>query len=468
MTPLSCGVMVRTAISHPKLAVDTVPASIFAHFWVVCYLPTGPIFCKLMVMAQPQTPHRTRLGSLGRTRRSGPRLSLILLGLALLALAGALAYGPQLEEVRAGLFGEYQVNSPSEELSLVVAARDTEYCGYHTACGPGRRTDTIFYIRLRGSEATLVAIPRDLRYSGETLAGSFDGRINLVYERGGGAEGLRQAVEDILGVPVQHYIILTFEAVMKLVNAVDGVDVVLPYPMKYTDRAAGLYIDFPAGPKHLDGKDAVKYMRFRHWEGSDLGRLDRIKEVMAQAARKAQSPRYWPGLPGVAGAVWNSLETSLPISTALGLLPNLRSLAMKSATLPTLEEGSNLILDQAAMASFTAGLLGYTEDSEVMARLVQAEALGLKTLLLDQSGTGQGERYRQGFVELGIPLPEVRLGEVGGSSMVLVRSGVSIVGRESPAFLLAKDYADLLHLPLQTRIRLQPRGYDVVIVLGPQ
>ncbi|WP_333660160.1 LCP family protein [Meiothermus cerbereus] len=417
-------------------------------------------------MAQPHRPPHSKSGSLAY-HRAGPRFSLIFLGLALLALAGALAYGPALQEVRAGLFGEYQGGSPPEELSLVVAARDTEYCGYHTPCGPGLRTDTIFYVRLRGSEATVVAIPRDLRYSGETPAGYFEGKINAVYERGGGADALRLAVEDLLGVPVQHYLILTFEAVMKLVNAVDGVDVVLPYPMKYTDRAAGLYIDFPAGPVHLDGKDAVKYMRFRRWEGSDLGRLDRIKEVMGLALRKAQSPRYWPRLPGVASAVWDSLETSLPASEALRLLPSLRSLSLRSATLPTLEEGNYLILDQAAVPSFTAGLLGHASDAEAMARLVQAEALGLKSLLLDQSGTGLGERYRQGFIEMGIPPPDVQVGEVGGSSMVLVRSGVSVVGRESPAFLLAKDYADLLHMPLQTRIRLEPRGYDVIIVLGP-
>ncbi len=416
-------------------------------------------------MAPPRTPHRTRRGS-GRGR-SGPRFSLVLLGLALLTLAGALAYGPQLQEVRAGLFGGYATSGPTEELSLVVAARDTEYCGYHTACGPGLRTDTIFYIRLRGSEATVVAIPRDLRYSGETPAGFYNGKINSVYERGGGAEGLRLAVENLLGLPVQHYVILTFEAVMKLVNAVDGVDVVLPFPMKYTDRAAGLYIDFPAGEVHLDGKDAVKYMRFRRWEGSDLGRLDRIKEVMGLALRKAQSPRYWSRLPGVASALWNSLETTLPLSEALRMLPNLQNLSMRSATLPTLEEGSYLVLDPAAMASFTTGLLGYTTDTEVMARLVQAEALGLRALLFDRSGAGLGEQYRQGFIELGIPPPEVQVGETGGSSVVLVRSGVSVVGRESPAFLLAKDYADLLHLPLQTRIRLEPRGYDVIIVLGP-
>lgn len=413
-------------------------------------------------MGNPQTPQGRPSAGL---RHSGPRLSLVALGLALLILAGVLAYAPELEEVQAGIFEGYKLGRPSKELSLVVAARDTEYCGYRTACGPGLRTDTIFYIRIRGAEATLVAIPRDLRYSGETSSGFFAGKIGSLYGHSG-AEGLRQAVENLLGLPVQHYLILTFEVVTHLVNAVDGVEVVLPYPMRYTDRAAGLFIDFPAGPVHLNGKDAVKYMRFRNWEGNDLGRLDRIKEVMGLVARKAQSPVYWPRLPGAVGVVWNSLETSLPLSTALGLLPSLQSTAMKSATLPTLEDGSGLILDRAAMAYFTAGLLGYTADTEAMARLVQAEALGLRTLLLDRSGIGLGERFRQGFVEMGLPPPSLQVGEVGGSSMVLVRSGVSVVGRESPAFILAKDYADLLHLPLQTRIRLEPRGYHVVIVLG--
>lgn len=414
-------------------------------------------------MSNPQAPQGRPSAGL---RRSGPRLSLIALGLALLTLAGVLAYGLQLQELRVGIFEGNRVGGPARELSLVVAARDTEYCGYRTACGPGLRTDTIFYMRLRGAEATLVAIPRDLRYSFETPSGVFEGKISTLYGRAG-AEGLRQAVENLLGLPVQHYLILTFEAVMHLVNAVNGVEVVLPRPMRYTDRAAGLYINFPAGPVHLNGQDAVKYMRFRNWEGDDLGRLDRIKEVMGLAARKAQSPVYWPRLPVAASAVWNSLETSLPLYTVLELLPSLQNIAITSATLPTLEDRRGLILDQAAMASLSAGLLGHTADTEAMARLVQAEALGLRALLYDKSGTGLGERFRQGFVEMGLPPPDLRLGEPGGASVVWVRSGVSVVGRESPAFLLARDYADLLHLPLQTRIRLEPRGFDVVIVLGP-
>lgn len=427
-------------------------------FDALCPLLTSPReeLCNLKVMASAR---QGRKPSQGR----GPRISLLLLGLAFLVLAGVLAFAPNLQQRLEAVSTDqpYAPPGPAPELTLVVAARDTEYCGYYTACGPGKRTDTIFYLRLRGSQATMVALPRDLRYA----TGSYNGKINAVYERGG-AEGLRRAVEDVLGVPVQHYVILTFEAVMRMVNAVDGVEVTLPYPMKYTDRAAGLFIDFPAGKVRMDGKDAVKYMRFRRWEGSDLGRLDRIKDILNQVARKAQSPRYWPRLPGVANAVWKGIETDLPLTTALGLLPQVRGLTIRSATIPTLEQGNDLVVDEAARASFASGLLGYAADSDVMARLTQAEAQGLKVLLLDGSNRGEGKRYQQGLTQLGLPVPDVQTGTVDGGNAVLVKSGVSVVGRDSPAFALARDYADLLHLPLQSKFRLEPQGYDVVIALG--
>lgn len=406
-----------------------------------------------------------------RPARRGPRFSLIVLGLALLALAGVLAFGSSVDDLYLGLTNPSYRTATTQEVSLVVAARDTEYCGYYTACGPGMRTDTIFYVRLKGSEATLVAIPRDLRYTTRPCGldtaceATYDGKINAVYERGG-AEGLRQAVENVLGMPVQYYLILTFDSVMKLVNAVDGVDVVLPYPMKYTDRAAGLFIDFPAGKNHFNGKDAVKYMRFRRWEGSDLGRLDRIKEVLGQVAQKAQNPRYWPRLPGVANQTWNSLETTLPLSQAIALLPALRGISIRSATLPTLEQGNDLIVDEAEKASFVSGLLGYASDSEAYSRLVQAQAQGFKVLILDQSGRGLGEQYLKGIVQLGLPQPELQVGEVQTASAVYVKSGLSVVGRDNPTFAVARDYADFLHLPLQTKIRLEPPGYDIIITLG--
>ncbi|MFN4233138.1 MAG: LytR family transcriptional regulator, partial [Thermus sp.] len=78
-----------------------------------------------------------------------PRLSLLLLSLALFALGGVLSWprpgeGEGVRPRRAGAL---------PEMGVVVAGRDIEYCGHHTPCGPGSRTDTIFYVRLRGGEA---------------------------------------------------------------------------------------------------------------------------------------------------------------------------------------------------------------------------------------------------------------------------------------------------------------------------
>ncbi len=87
-----------------------------------------------------------------------PRPSFLLLALALFALGGVLSWprAPSREEVRPVRLG------PLPEMGVVVAARDVEYCGYHTPCGPGSRTDTILYLRLEGGEVRGVAIPRDL------------------------------------------------------------------------------------------------------------------------------------------------------------------------------------------------------------------------------------------------------------------------------------------------------------------
>jgi hypothetical protein len=103
-----------------------------------------------------------------------PRLSFLLLALALFALGVVLSLprSPKEEDLRPRRLG------PLPEVGVVVAARDVEYCGYHTPCGPGSRTDTIFYLRLVGGEVKGVAIPRDL-YS--PVAG---GRINAAYGRG--------------------------------------------------------------------------------------------------------------------------------------------------------------------------------------------------------------------------------------------------------------------------------------------
>jgi LCP family protein required for cell wall assembly len=371
-----------------------------------------------------------------------PRASLILLGLGFFGLAAAIRFAPTPGDLRYDGGGSgFRVGS-EPEMNLVIAARDIEYCGYHTPCGAGERTDTIFYAAVRGSEVSLLAIPRDL-YT--PLTG---GKINAAYARGK-AQGLVDAVEEALGLPVDHYVILTLDVVKVLVDAVDGVDVVLKEPMKYTDRAAGLYIDFPAGPNHFNGADAVKYMRFRYGYGGDYSRLDRIKDLLSQVAEKLKQPRYWGRLPGLAKQLWGKLETDLDLREALAWLPYLRSVSLRSATLPTYEDGVFLRYDEEERNRFLNDFFSLNLD------LLTGIAPQGKVALLRPAALGDP---LEGFRRLGLPLPEVAENPLGLGPGVYIRTG-------SGSLELARYYAELLHLPLFTRYNLSPSGYDALIVL---
>lgn len=368
-----------------------------------------------------------------RTRRR-----LVLLGLTLAALAVLIVLWPHANRslTRQGAGG-------APELSLVLAARDIEYCGPATPCGPGSRTDTIFYVRLLGNRAWVVAIPRDtyVEFNG------YKGKINAVYGFEG-ARGLAQAVEQVLGLPVDHYAVLTLDLAARAVDAVGGVTVYLPDAMNYDDNAANLHIHIPAGRQHLGGQEAVGYMRFRGWVGDDLSRLDRIKEVVLQVLKRALSPANWPRVPGMVRDFWADMETDVDVGQVLALLPQLRGLELKTATLPTREEGVYLVFNDAMRRSFLAAFLGIDARPSVP----PPEA---RVLVLDGSGAGLGAAYARGLERLALPAPEVRRIRLQEASKVLVDTALEAGGY----------YAEAVHLPLVSRFRLYYDA-DVVIVLG--
>ncbi len=276
------------------------------------------------------------------------RTSFLLLALGLFALGLVLSL-----PLRGGgeevAFRPYRLEAP--ELALVLAARDVEYCAPYTPCGPGKRTDTIFYLRAQRGRVAALAIPRDL------YVPFLGGKINAAYARGGG-ELLRRAVEEVTGLVADRYVVVTLDSIARVIDALGGVDVRLEVPMRYVDRAANLYIDFPAGDLHLNGEEAVRYMRFRHDALGDYARVERIKAVLAQLFKKAKDPRTWPALAGALVGVWEELDTDLSLSEVLDRLPAIRGFSdLALATLPTREgQGTFLLVDEEAKARLLAEL----------------------------------------------------------------------------------------------------------------
>ena len=165
------------------------------------------------------------------------------------------------------------------------------------------RTDTIFVLTLDpfSKTAGVFSIPRDLLVEiPDGNGGYFSKRINAAYISGetsidypGGGPGLAMAtVEHNFDIPIDHYIVLDFNAFMGLIDEIGGVDIDVPeyvYDPDYHECQTACpprSLEFYPGPQHMDGRTALAYARLRYGS-NDLERIQRQQLVMQAAAEKA-------------------------------------------------------------------------------------------------------------------------------------------------------------------------------------
>jgi LCP family protein required for cell wall assembly len=212
--------------------------------------------------------------------------------------------------------------------------------GQSAASFGGARTDSIMVLRIADGHQTLLSIPRDL-YVTDPSTGKKD-RINTTFASG--PANLITAVNQ-LGIPIQHYLEIDFVAFSQLVDAVGGIDIPFAFPAR--DLNSGLNVP-STGVVHLDGTQALAYVRARHYEElkggkwvtdptSDLGRVMRQRAFLTALMSKVASTRNPITLNGITAslAVGMRVDTGLSYFGALGLAWTLRSFQPESVTLPT-------------------------------------------------------------------------------------------------------------------------------------
>lgn len=176
-----------------------------------------------------------------------------------------------------------------------------------------RLADVIMVIRLRDDgTVAMMSIPRDLAAE---IAGTSDiagtgvvAKVNSAYNRdrttAGRAARLIDTVEENLGITLQHFVEADFQAFLRLVDAVGGVEMTFDRPLRdqpkenATDPAESRSGFFTGAGAHLlDGRQTLAYVRSRHLEEqlpdgtwqrhgawNDLARTDRQREFMRTAA----------------------------------------------------------------------------------------------------------------------------------------------------------------------------------------
>ncbi|MCB0824730.1 MAG: LCP family protein [Armatimonadetes bacterium] len=146
------------------------------------------------------------------------------------------------------------------------------------------RSDLMMVARLdfETNSVGAVSIPRDTLVQ---VAGYRRQKINA-YHALGGPELAQRAVEQVLpNVAIDRVVVLNFKAFEELIDMVGGVDIYVPKRMKYDDNWANLHIDLQVGRQHLNGYEAMGFVRWRKNNNgrggdSDFERQKRQKDLM--------------------------------------------------------------------------------------------------------------------------------------------------------------------------------------------
>ncbi len=182
-------------------------------------------------------------------------------------------------------------------------------------------TDTMIVLSIDPARKTAVilSIPRDIFIQ---IPGYGPNRINTAEGTGesndypGGGSWLAvKTVENLIGVPIQHFFLINFDVFTAAINAVAPITVCPPTPIHDTSYPDGSYgvitVDFPAGCQPLDATKLLQYARVRHNAGDDFGRAQRQQEVIKAVRDKVLSLGGMSSLITQVGSLWNTVKDSV-------------------------------------------------------------------------------------------------------------------------------------------------------------
>ena len=228
-----------------------------------------------------------------------------------------------------------------------------------------KRTDTIMVIsyNTESKTADIISLPRDTYLPRNADDDPELKKINAVYAQEG-IEGLTLRIQELLGIPIEKFVVIDYEAVIACVDLIGGVEVNVPFHMEYTDPYDDppLYIDISEGMQLLDGEQSLKFLRYRKgYDNQDLGRIEAQQQFIKSAVKKALGFQ----LPAVIKEAYSHIETNINVSVLLSLAGDLVGFStdnINTNILPgmetTLEGLSFYIPDEEGIKNFVYSLYG--------------------------------------------------------------------------------------------------------------
>ena len=199
-------------------------------------------------------------------------------------------------------------------------------------------TDTMLLVTYdtRNKTVDAISLLRDTMINTSATRGA-QKRLNVVYTRNRGSSdlpekervekgmtALKQEVSHLTGIYPDFYVLVEWEAVGELVDAIGGVYFEVPFDMNYDDPTPGqdLHIHQEAGYRLLDGRDAMEVIRFRknndgtHALGGS-GRTAIQRDFLTAVIKECLQPDILLKLPALAQIFTENVSTDLSVGNIL-------------------------------------------------------------------------------------------------------------------------------------------------------
>lgn len=200
------------------------------------------------------------------------------------------------------------------------------------------RTDTIMLVSAdtKTGEMELLSIPRDSRVK---IRDKFD-KVNHAHAFGG-IELTMQTLRQFLGLDIDYYVQVNYQALINIVDALGGVDYDVPEGINIHKGKVKIH----PGPNHLDGNEVMWYLRTRNiYNNGDIGRVNTqqafVKAMVDEMVKKSKDMNLMTFISNYIKYV----KTNLPMSAILDLAGHINSFSsdkMSTHTVPGMEQTIN-------------------------------------------------------------------------------------------------------------------------------
>ena len=183
-----------------------------------------------------------------------------------------------------------------------------------------------------------MSIPRDTK-----VVGTIDGKINSAYAtKKRDIKFLAEKVKDLTGISADNYVLLDTGAVRKMVDAIGGIPIDVPFDMDYDDNEQNLHIHLKKGQQVLDGNKAEQFIRFRKNKdgtGYPLGDVQRVEtqqKFIKAAVAEVLKPATLLKIGDLIKLGLESVKTDITFSDILGYLDDVKSFDTSKLRMETL------------------------------------------------------------------------------------------------------------------------------------